>query len=181
MHPVTQADFKAKAEDVFEETRKNAGSLKEAVYLCVGSMRACPRYLEEEHLKEVMSMEWFGEILFWMHVVIFIAWFGLFLIPLSIWPGRIAFHFWYITFALTGELLMGLLLMPVMLKYRIVCPLTTWMQLVRGYKISDPRNFDHSFVRELFQRLRINIPYGYIGALIFISWGVVIIQYFVKM
>ena len=43
--------------------------------------------------------------------------------------------------------------MPVMLKYRIVCPLTTWMQHVRGYKISDPKNFDHSFVRELIPEI----------------------------
>ena len=134
----------------------------------------------EEHLKEVMRMGRFAETLFWMHVVIFIGWFGLFWIPLSIWPGRVVFHFWYITFAVGSELLTGLLLMPVMLKYRIVCPLTTWMQHVRGYKISDPKNFDHSFVRELFQRFRVKIPYGFVGALIFISWGGVIIQYLVK-
>ena len=131
----------------------------------------------EEHLKEVMRMGRFAETLFWMHVVIFIGWFGLFWIPLSIWPGRVVFHFWYITFAVASEFLTGLLLMPVMLKYRIVCPLTTWMQYVRGYKISDPKNFEHSFVRELFQRLRVRIHYGYVGALIFISWGWVIIQY----
>ncbi len=94
------------------------------------------------------------------------------------WKGCVPFLVYNIGSA--GELLIGLLLMPVMLKYRIVCPLTTWMQLARGYKIGDPKNFDHSFVRELFQRLRVKIPYGYVGALIFISWGVVIIQYLVK-
>jgi hypothetical protein len=70
--------------------------------------------------------------------------------------------------------------MPVMRKYRIVCPLTTWMQLAGGYRISDPNNFDHSFVRELFQRLRVKIPYGYVGSLIFISWSVVVIEYFME-
>ena len=107
----------------------------------------------DEHLKEVMHMGCFGKTLFWMHVFIFIVWFGLFWIPLSIWPGRVVFHFWYITVAVASELLTGLLLMPVMLKYRIVCPLRTWMQHVRGYKISDPKNFDHSFVRELIPEI----------------------------
>jgi hypothetical protein len=76
-------------------------------------------------------MGWFNGTFFWMHVVIFIVWFGLFLIPLPIWPGRVGFHFWYITFGGAGELLTGLLLMPVMLKYRIVCPLTDDMDATR--------------------------------------------------
>jgi len=40
----------------------------------------------------------------------------------------------------------------------MVCLLTTIMQALRGFKVSDARNFEHSFIKELFARARIGMP-----------------------
>jgi hypothetical protein len=118
-----------------------------------------------------------AEIIFWMHFVIFVVWFSLFFVPASIWPKRVVFHFWYIVIFFLSQLITGFLLMKRMHKFRIVCPCTTLMQFIRGYKLGDPKNYDHSFVREFAARLRIKIPYGFIGFLIFVTLGIIIYQY----
>lgn len=118
-----------------------------------------------------------AEILFYMHVLVFLIWVGLFLVPLSLWPARITFHFWYITSIIAIELFAGILMIPVKCYFSITCPLSNLMQKARGYPFSDPRNFNHSFVRELFERLHIKLPPGFVGACIFISWIIVIVQY----
>lgn len=119
-----------------------------------------------------------AEFLFWMHLVLFIVWYALFFVPTSIWPARPAFHFWYIFVQVASELVTGWILMPKMKKFRIVCPLTTIMQNLRGYKFSDPKNFDHSFVREFARRIGVKLPYGLVGALIFASLALVSVQYY---
>ena len=124
-----------------------------------------------------MSRKILTETLFWTHLVIFIVWFALFFIPTSIWTERVVFHFWLIVLSVFSQLVMGLILIQYMHKYRIVCPLTSAMQILRGYKLNDPRNYNHSFVRELAARLKIHIPYGMVGFFIFLSLGVIIYQY----
>lgn len=124
-----------------------------------------------------MSKKILIELLFWLHIVVFFVWFALFFVPSSIWPNKVVFHFWYIVVGVFLQLLTGLILMPYMHKYRIVCPITTVMQSVRGYRYNNPKNYDHSFVRELALRLNIKIPYGLVGFFIFLSLGLIIYQY----
>ncbi len=125
-----------------------------------------------------MDRKEFAEIIFWLHLVILIVWFALFFVPTSIWPGRIVFHFWYVALFVLSELITGAIFMKGMHKFRIVCPLTALMQYLRGYKINDPLNYDHSFVREFAERLNIKIPYGVVGFFIFLSLAIIIFQYF---
>lgn len=118
-----------------------------------------------------------AEVLFWLHAVIFSVWILLFFVPLSLWSGRVVFHLCYLVAMVASELVTGFILMPVMGKYRIVCPLTTFMQQVRGVSYRDPGNYDHSFVREFAQRMGIRVPYGLVAVFIFISLAAVIVQY----
>lgn len=100
-----------------------------------------------------------ADILFWMHVVIVFVWLGLFLVPISIWNDRITYHF-YLNATIVGhQLLWGLMIKPWTQKFRMVCILTTPMQLLRGDKISDPKNYDHSFFKELAGKGGIQIPH----------------------
>ena len=122
-------------------------------------------------------MKLISEFLFWLHLIIFIGWFVPFAIPLSTWPARITFHFWYIAIQVASQLLTGLLMMKNMKKFRIVCPLTTIMQKIRGFDYGNKLNFDHSFVREFAKRLRIRIPYGWVAVLIYATFVVVALQY----
>jgi len=118
-----------------------------------------------------------SDVLFDVHIIIFLVWFGLFLIPASLWPGRLAFHFWYVGIMVVSQIITGLILMKKMKKFRIVCPLTSLMQYSRGYTFSDKKNYDHSFVREFLHRYGLRIPRGTIGVLIFLSLALLIWQY----
>ena len=117
------------------------------------------------------------DILFWFHVIIVIAWFGLFAIPLSVWSGRIAFHFWYILTLYASQIVMGLLLLPWSKKYKQACPLTIFMQLLRGYKISDPQTYNHGFIRELGQRIGVKLRPWIVEVLLLIPFIIVTYQY----
>jgi hypothetical protein len=99
-----------------------------------------------------------SEFVFWLHLVIISAWVALFFVPLSLWPGRIAFHFCFSMVVIAHQFIWGAIVMPWTKRYRMVCILTTLMQALRGYKISDPRNFTHSFVQELFHRAKVRVP-----------------------
>ena len=100
-----------------------------------------------------------GEILFWSHVPVILFWFGLFFVPSVVWPAKMFFHFWFIALAFASQLLWGLLLMPIRNKFGWgVCFLTTLTQLARGYPLRDPRNHDHWFLSELFDRAGVTVP-----------------------
>jgi hypothetical protein len=126
-----------------------------------------------------MHNKLFAEIIFWLHLVIFLVWIGLFFVPYSVWQTRVVFHFWYVATLIASQLIMGLILRGKMHKFRIVCPLTSLMQWLRGYAFGDAQNYDHSFVREFAERLKIRIRYGVVGFLIFLSFGILIYQYIV--
>ena len=100
----------------------------------------------------------FAEIIFWLHIVIILVWLILFAIPTSLWPDRITFHFYYSIVIVAHQFIWGAIIMPWTKKYRMACLLTTIMQVLRRIKVSDPRNYEHSFVRELFARAGIKIP-----------------------
>lgn len=112
-----------------------------------------------------------------IHLILVILWFGLFLVPTSFWPDRVVFHFWFIFIFMLLQVGWGFILIPYMKKYRIVCPLTTLMQYIRGYQITDKNNFNHSFIREFLSSIKIKVPYGFVGTINFLSLVFITIEY----
>lgn len=99
-----------------------------------------------------------AEIVFWLHLVIVLFWVGLFFIPVDQWQGRISFHFYFSLMVILHQFVWGAIVMPWTKRYRMVCILTTLMQSLRGFKLSQPENYSHSFTAELFARARIKVP-----------------------
>ncbi|MBI4096381.1 MAG: hypothetical protein HY425_01555 [Candidatus Levybacteria bacterium] len=119
-----------------------------------------------------------ADVLFWIHFLVGSLWLGLFLVPSSLWQNKVTFHF-YLTIAVVGhQVLWGLLLMPWTKKFRMVCLLTTPMQVLRGEKISDPKNYDHSFFKELVGKNGIQIPHAISTLITFSALALVIYQFF---
>lgn len=119
-----------------------------------------------------------ADLLFWIHFVIGTIWLGLFLVPSSIWQDKITFHFYLTITIVVHQFLWGLILMPWTRKFRMVCILTTPMQLLRGEKISDPKNYNHSFFKELFGKNGIQIPHIISTLITFSALALVIYQFF---
>jgi len=118
------------------------------------------------------------DAVFWLHLPIVIIWFGVFFIPLSLWPERIKFHFWFISITLIVQLLWGAMLYSKIKRIDFICPLTTLMQSLRGYPVESKKNFNHSFIAELLERLGIKISFFWVDVLLLISFIIVSIQYF---
>lgn len=115
---------------------------------------------------------------YWLHFAIGGVWYGLFLVPSTLWPGRIPFHF-FMTMAIVGhQFLWGAMLIPWTKRYRTVCILTTILQLLRGKDIKDPENYNHSLTVETIKKVRIKIPHAAAIFLNFLVFIVVSIQYF---
>ena len=119
----------------------------------------------------------FAEFFFWLHLVIVFVWLILFAVPTSWWPGRIAFHFYYSVVIVAHQFIWGAIITPWTKKYHMACLLTTIMQVLRGIKISDPRNYKHSFVKELFARAGIRIPIVVVTILTLSIFVAVTVQY----
>ncbi len=130
----------------------------------------------------------FAELLFWLHFIVGSIWLGLFLVPSSVWlaslepwrsgPDKITFHF-YLTIAIVGhQFIWGLLIMPWTKKFRMVCLLTTPMQILRGQKISDPKNYEHSFFKELAGNQGIKVPHAISTLITFSALSLIIYQFF---
>lgn len=120
----------------------------------------------------------FAEMLFWVHFLIGSVWLGLFLVPSSLWHNKITFHFYLTIVIVVHQFLWGLILMPWTKKFRMVCLLTTPMQILRGQKISDPKNYSHSWFKELVGNQGIQIPHAFSTALTFSALALIIYQYF---
>ncbi|MBI3036973.1 hypothetical protein HYY73_04470 [Candidatus Woesearchaeota archaeon] len=119
-----------------------------------------------------------AEALFWTHFVLVAVWFGLFLVPTDAWAGKVTFHFWFILIAVAVQFGWGFLMLPVTRKYRMICPLTTLMQLLRGYPVADARNNNHSCIKEFFRRIGKPVPKRAVTISTFVSLGIVTLQYF---
>ena len=94
-------------------------------------------------------------IIFWLHFMLVALPLILFLVPLSQWPERAIFQFWYMVAVFGIESLWSLLIYQKIKKLSLVCPLTTLMQYHRGYQLEDVRNHDHSFIGELLEKMGI--------------------------
>jgi hypothetical protein len=93
------------------------------------------------------------------HAVFVMFWYSLILVPASLFPNRDTFCFYLTIVIVFHQFIWGFLIMPWTKKYRMVCLLTTLTQLLRGQKVSDPKNYDHSFTQEAFKKVGINIPH----------------------
>src|SRR3989344_9275728 len=103
--------------------------------------------------------DFFTTTIFWLHFFVVAFWIGLLFVPEFLLPGKTAFHF-YFTVGLVGhQFLWGAMIMPWTKKYRMVCILTTFMQMLRGADIADPKNYNHSFIQELFGKTGVTIPH----------------------
>jgi len=118
-----------------------------------------------------------ANLLFGIHFIIVVVWLSLFLVPYSIWHDRITIHFYLTVAIVTHQFLWGLAIMPWTHKFRMVCILTTPMQLLRGQKISDPKNYDHSFFQEFFGKQGIKIPHKASTLITFFALTLVTLQY----
>lgn len=118
-----------------------------------------------------------AEIIFWIHAFFVALWYGLFLMPLSWWPEKIIFHFNFSLFIVFHQFLWGALIMPWTGKYRMVCLLTTITQFLKGQKISDSENYNHSFSREFLKKKGIEISHQKVTLLTFATFAVVTMQY----
>jgi hypothetical protein len=116
----------------------------------------------------------FIDIVFWLHLPIVIVLFGLFLVPTSLWAGKITFHFWYYWSVTLIQFVWAVLVYQ---KLDIICPLTTLMQWLRGYPLKDKKNYGHSYNAELLKKLKLNISYKIINIIILICLAIVTVQY----
>ena len=101
--------------------------------------------------------------------------FGLFLIPKSILPEKIIFHFWYLVIIMLIQFIWSLIVFK---KFSLVCPLTTLMHLLRGCKLNDKNNYQYPFIAGLLRKLNINLSYKFINVLLFFALIIVSAQYF---
>lgn len=116
--------------------------------------------------------------LFWVHIVIVAVLFGLLLIPKVVWEEVAVFHLWYVVSILSLELLWGLVMFYYSKRMDIVCFLTSIMQYLRGYKLSDRRNYDHSFIAEFLEKMGFRVSYRSVNVVLLLLLCVVSIRYF---
>jgi hypothetical protein len=119
-----------------------------------------------------------ANVIYWIHVAIGTVWFGLFLVPTSLWHDKITFHFYLTLVIVFHQFIWGLMIMPWTKKFRMVCILTTPMQLLRGQKISDSKNYDHSFFKEFFGKNGLAVPHSVSTLATFSTLALVTYQYF---
>jgi len=118
-----------------------------------------------------------ADILFWIHFIIVAIWFGLFLVPASVWHDKIIFHFYLTITIVTHQFIWGLAITPWTKKFRMVCFLTTFMQLLRGKEISDPKNYDQAWLKELVGNRGIKIPHALSTIITFSALSLVTFQF----
>ena len=120
----------------------------------------------------------FAKLFFLIHSVIVVFWCGLLFVPIDWWPNKITFHFYLTLFIVLHQLLWGFLIFPWTKKYRMVCPLTTITQLLRGEEISEEQNYNHSFAKEFFGNAGINIPHRFATTFTFVILIITAIQHY---
>ena|SRR3989344_2989198 len=134
--------------------------------------------IHESRTKGFFARESLANLIFWLHFVVGAIWYGLFLVPISWWSGKISFHFFLTLFIVGHQFLWGAILIPWTKRYRTVCVLTTILQLLRGKDITDPENYNHSFTIEMARKTHITIPHFVAIFLNFLVFTLVTIQYF---
>ena len=122
--------------------------------------------------------DFFAKITLYTHFLIGTFWYSLFFIPTTWWPDRIYFHFCLSLVIVFHQFIWGMIITPWTGKYRMVCILTTLTQCLRKQKISDPNNYNHSFMKELLNKRGIRISHRMVTFLTFAVLTITTIQYF---
>ncbi len=122
-----------------------------------------------------------GEILFWLHLPVVLVWIGFFFFPQAWWGGKVSFHFWFIIIVFASQVLWGITMMPIRKRFGMgVCPLTTLTQYVRGFPISDLRNYNHTFIVEFCERLQIRLRSSLLNTLLVSTLVAVSVQFLIE-
>ncbi|NQV91780.1 hypothetical protein HQ489_04875 [Candidatus Woesearchaeota archaeon] len=121
-----------------------------------------------------MDKDFWIKFMYVTHIPITAFWFVLFVIPTSIWPERMIFQFWYALWLVGGQVSWGILIFG---KFKSICPMTTVMQLLRGYDIKDERNYDHGFIAEFFEDMGIPLSRKGTSVILNMSFLVIVLQY----
>lgn len=124
------------------------------------------------------SRQIIGEIIYYVHLPVFVLWVVLFFIPVSWWPGRVWFHFWFLIITVAVEVVSGLAYIPVSGRFDLICPLTLLMQILRGYGFNDVQTYKHSFITEFSERLWFRLSKKTVTILIILSIVLVSCQFF---
>ena len=121
-------------------------------------------------------------LVFAVHFLIFLFFPLGFFIPSSVWTQRIEYHFFY-TFGLFILFYIWGAIWTFKLKNKLYgfCALDTLMQWLRGYSIWDPKNYEHSFVEEVLERVNIKLPREIITYLILGSVIIATVLYIMKL
>ncbi|MBT3835962.1 hypothetical protein HOD05_01350 [Candidatus Woesearchaeota archaeon] len=122
-----------------------------------------------------MNKDFWIKFLYVTHIPVTIFWFALFVVPTSIWPYRMDFQFWYALWLVGGQVTWGVLMFR---KLQSICPMTTVMQLLRGYDLKDKRNYEHGFIAEFFEDMRFPISRKGTSILLNVSFVIIVLQYF---
>ncbi len=116
--------------------------------------------------------------LFWAHALIVLFFIAPFFIPLSIWPKRVEFHFYYVIFTFASEILWGVFMIRhTQKRLNMICPVTSLMQKMRGISLSSPENYKHSFVVEFFERYKLPMSMKLVNIIILISVLILFFQF----
>jgi hypothetical protein len=121
-----------------------------------------------------MDKEFWIKFMYVTHIPVTIFWFALFIIPTSIWSYRMDFQFWYALWLVGGQTLWGFLIFG---KIKSICPMTTVMQLLRGYGLKDKRNYEHGFIAELIQDMKIPLSRKSTSNILTISFVIIVLQF----
>lgn len=113
-------------------------------------------------------------LLFWVHVPFPLIWFSLFLIPSSIWPERSLVHLGYALFIICVQFLWGVLAHH---RLVLICPMTAWMQKLRGFEYTDPRNYAHGCIEEGLREMKIPLQGKTLSAVLVLSFVVIVVNY----
>ncbi|EKD24595.1 MAG: hypothetical protein ACD_80C00194G0014 [uncultured bacterium (gcode 4)] len=90
--------------------------------------------------------------IFFLHFTIIMLRFGLFFVSSKIWPEKINYYFRFGLILVGSQFLWALIIFK---RRDMICPLTTLAQYMRWHEIQDKKNYEHSFMAELLQKLRI--------------------------
>jgi len=117
-------------------------------------------------------------IIWLSHIVVFLLYVVPFFIPERKFRNKLQFQFFYMLTVILIQALWGLFFLSRIGKYMLVCPITTLMQYLRGYPVTDPLNYGHSFIVEFLQVF--NLPAVPIKPIMFGLLLIVIIQIYRK-
>ena len=114
------------------------------------------------------------KLLHFIHSPFFFIWWAWFLIPTSVWSERIMFQFWYAILLVGAQVMWGIIVFG---KVAPICPLTTWMQDLRGFSKDNQKNYGHAYIHEELNYMGIPISKKMTSNIHIASFIIVISQF----